>query len=179
MVEFRHSRSAYYAEIRNIIDDIIMIKLDTGATNTVISYEMLTRETTAFPKDISKLTDDEKNTIRRSIERKNRFVERLKDKYEVSPFHSASGTPMYGVLSCAKNISLSGHLLKVPFYYYLILGIESPLALLGDDFIGCCDFSHKVNGNIKISYIDEQNYNNSKDRKEVLELAELNELLKI
>lgn len=179
MVEFRHSLSAYYAEIRNIIDDIIMIKFDSGATNTVISYEMLTRETTSFPKDISKLTNDEIDTIKANIERKNRFIDRIKEKHQLHPFHSASGTPMLGVLSKVNNISISGHLLRAPFYYYLILDIESPLALLGDDFISCCDFSHKVNGDIKITYIDEKYYENYNDERSILEMNELNELLKL
>ena len=84
---------------------------------------------------------------------------------------------MLGVLSCADNISISGHLLRTPFYYFLIVDIETPLALLGDDFISCCDFSHSVNGNIKITGIDEMLYRGSNETKEVLELSEINELL--
>jgi hypothetical protein len=40
------------------------------------------------------------------------------------------------------------------FYFYLTLEGRNTLALLGNDFISCCDFRHLINGDIIIDNFD-------------------------
>lgn len=77
----------------------------------------------------------------------------------VSEFTSASGHKMYGIRSIFHDVRISGVKLE-KFYFYLLLGSNRPIALIGDDFISCCSFTHEpkqdILANIDLSYYCEE-----------------------
>lgn len=97
----------------------ITAKFDTGAVRTVISLDTLVGKT--FAKKYESV-----------------FI----NQCDALEFTSASGHKMYGVGSSFHNVRVSGIYLK-EFYFHLLLGSNRSVALLGDDFILCCRFTHE------------------------------------
>lgn len=72
-------------------------------------------------------------------------------------FHSATGNEMTGYLVDAGNIEL-GDAQMDHFFYYFIPQNDRPVALLGNDFLRYCEYTHTIEGNITITKIDEDAY---------------------
>lgn len=140
MIKVQHLNSSYKLQISNLIDkDNIWFKFDTGAINTVISLKALI--------STKKIQYVDKNSLK----------ERLRVGIPTKPFKSASGDDMIGYLCKATNVEIDNVVLN-QFYYYLTLNTEYPIALLGDDFISCCNFTHSTHSDIIIKSFDSANY---------------------
>ena len=148
MIKAYHSRASYYLKLKNLNsynNNIIAIKFDTGAVNTIISLEALCGSKACNKQKIIQYVQGCGN-----LHTKN--------------FKSASGNNMTGVLCHAKNVKLSGCNIE-DFYYYLIINVNESIALLGDDFISYCNFTHQVGKDIDIVGFDRENYRNKEDLK--------------
>lgn len=156
MIKVHYGRSTYYTKLRNLTDNVIIIKFDTGAVNTVISLEALTNN-----KNIDK----------------NKLIKQLENSKKSHIFKSASGNDMIGYLCNASNVKISGVNIK-DFYYYLIVNTEQSLALLGDDFISCCSFNHSINSDIIINAFNDKLYKD-KQLDTYIDELELHELLSL
>ena len=75
-------------------------------------------------------------------------------------FKSASGDEMIGYMVDAKNTTIGDTTLD-HFYYYLIPQNKRQVALVGNDFLDFCSYSHDICGNIKINTIDMEKYKDS------------------
>ena len=116
-----------------------IIKFDTGARDTVISSDV-------FHGDIS---DNERNKLITKLDSMN-----LRTKN----FVSASGDEFKGYLVKARSISFER--CKLPFfYYYLVVKNKRVIALLGEDFVDKCRFTHEPNDDICITQFDDISYN--------------------
>ena len=129
-------KSGYVVYLKDS-DDVLKAAMafDTGAVCTVLSVEALTSE----------LVD------------KETLCHKLDQKARRRRFLSASGTEMHGYLVCAESMSLSDYPID-KFYYYLIVDVDDVVALLGDDFISCCDFHHQKKEDISIVDFDKHLY---------------------
>ena len=150
MIKAIYNNSAYYIPISNLRGnkkEYLAIKFDTGAVNTVLSFSALVGN----PKFLG-ISED-------------KFVEQLKNMRGITTktFKAANGKTMIGYLCCAKDVIIGGCKFD-KFFYYLICNIERNLALLGDDFISCCSFEHKVNSNIEITHFDTKHYKINEDK---------------
>lgn len=138
-------------------DKTFAIKFDTGANETIISIE----------KVLGKVTDKQREKIKEFIYSKN-----------VTPtsFNTASGDSFIGFPTCLKNVFIGQCKFDV-FYYYLVIDkmkANKQIALLGDNFIDCCDFSHKAHSDIIITDFDFSMYNvspNCLSTDEILEVV--------
>lgn len=154
MIKIRYAEKESYYTVRlsGLNDDIITGKFDTGAVATIITSKKLG------------LSDKQ--------------VEILKDYFqksgvEAEDFYSATDNKMDGYLVRAENVMLYSTVLK-NFYYYLILDNSLDKALLGDDFISCCTFSHQPKRDIIITTIDMDMYSASYDGKtDCVDIAEI------
>lgn len=73
----------------------------------------------------------------------------------------------------AHNVKICGLNLE-HFYYYLVPQNKRAVALLGNDFLRYCEYTHKIEGNIYITKIDMDAYKRYYDSAiSVDELAEL------
>ena len=113
-------------------------KFDTGAGVTVIS---------------SGLFLDDKS---------GEALEKLEDYFKSRgccgrEFVSASGDTMFGYKIHANDVMIDNTNFS-DFYYYFILNSKRAIALLGDDFIECCYFSHIPHEGIDISKFDFEDY---------------------
>ena len=114
------------------------LTFDTGAICSVLSIAAITDE----PVD------------------KETLIKKLEDRAKQRRFVSASGTQMHGYLVRASNMSLSGYPID-EFYYYLIVDVDEMVALLGNDFISCCSFTHEEKGDIEVNSFDKTIYGQS------------------
>lgn len=140
MIKVQHRNSAYRLQLSNLINnDSIWFKFDTGAINTIVSLEALVNS--------KKLQSFDKKT----------FIANLRKGTLTKDFTSASGNLMKGYLCKATDVRIGGTIFG-QFYYYLIVDINHPIALLGDDFISCCNFVHETNSDIIINGFEDNNY---------------------
>lgn len=154
MIKIRYAEKESYYTVRlsGLNDDIITGKFDTGAVATIITSKKLG------------LSDKQ--------------VEILKDYFqksgvEAEDYYSATDNKMDGYLVRAENVMLYSTVLK-NFYYYLILDNSLDKALLGDDFISCCTFSHQPKKDIIITTIDMDMYSASYGGKtDCVDIAEI------
>lgn len=117
------------------------LKFDTGACETVISIEKI----------LGKITDEQRAKIKEYI---------LSENATSKDFRSASGDSFVGYATNIKNVFI-GQCKFECFYYYLVIDKmkdDKQIALLGDNFIDCSDFSHKSHGNIVITGFDFDSY---------------------
>ena len=120
---------------------IVYIKFDTGAVYTVLSFEALFHGIT--------------------LKEKENFVKKLKNKkIKDNTFYSATKGEMKGYNVKLCNVNLGGVLLET-FCFWLIINMNHPLALLGDDFISCCNVSHKCDSDFIIENFSSDLYNNT------------------
>lgn len=146
MISVDYRKSSYRLTISNLLNsennDLIMFKFDTGAVQTIISIEALL--------DDIELENIDKNRIKITFE--NKFKTHIK-----TVFKSASGTDMAGYLCKSRNVLVDETEFK-EFFYYLTFDTNRKLALLGDDFISCCDFVHSAGNDILIRGFDRARY---------------------
>lgn len=135
-----YRRFSYQVRVRglNVDGDILDIKFDTGAVNTIVSLEAIT------DRDIDK----------------KRLITQLEGKTENKVFRSASGNDMTGYLVCAESIKISAFVLQ-KFFYYLVTNVNVNVALLGDDFISHCTFWHDNQADIIVKSFDSMGYESS------------------
>ena len=107
----------------------VLFKFDTGASFTSITLGSLI--------DADKITKREQEILRKQI---------LNLDYPHQPLISASDHEMTGILCYTKKIILSGQTFE-NFYFYLIPEFYKK-ALLGADFISCCNFTHELRGEV-------------------------------
>jgi len=165
LIKAHYRQSAYYFRLKKInpnTDDVIPLKFDTGAVNTVISLNTLLAN-----KGIDVESDEAKLL-------KENFRTSLRPDISKKIFYSASGNDMIGFLCHSKNVKLSGYEVK-NFYYYMVYNIDKQIALLGDDFISCCHFNHESNSDIVITYFNSTLYE-SKCKRTSLDTDEVFEI---
>ena len=155
MLKAVYQNGGYFCKTKNIgpTGSMPLFKFDTGAVNTVVSIEALTAE----PVD------------------KENFISAIKDCTVKRTFKSASGNSMEGYLVRAEHVVLSGVKFN-EIYYYLIVDVDRPVCLLGDDFISKCTFVHHKDGDIEITAFDSAGYHSEikcLSKKDVNELLEL------
>lgn len=140
----------------------IMFKFDTGAGCTVITLNAL------LPEGILK------------AEQMKLLGEQLHSlHYPHKKLISASGHEMLGTLCHVENAALSGQLFK-NFYFYLVTDAKITKALLGADFISCCDFTHFSGKDIEITGFSESRYSagfSLADKSKAFEIDSLTELI--
>lgn len=119
----------------SVANTTVFLHFDTGAVATVISIEALSNE----PID------------------KEWFSKQLNGRATQRTFRSATGNVMSGYLVCAKNVTISNASIS-QFYYYLIVDVNYRVGLLGDDFISKCEFSHRVDGEMDVTFFDDAKY---------------------
>lgn len=135
-IKYNQKSACYIVEFSGLGDRIVTGKFDTGAVATIITTRKLG------------LTDRQLDLLKKHFDR---TVERPKS------FHSATNGEMKGYLVKARDVMLYKTCLK-DFYYYLVLDNNLNKALLGDDFISCCTFNHRPQGDIVITTIDTASY---------------------
>lgn len=118
----------------------VTFKFDTGATSTIITVNSLFENKELVAKAVLFLNDCFK-----------------KDKYISETARSASGTEMKGILCSINNFVFEG-LQPFKFYFYLVFSTAYPKALLGVDFISCCDYSMLAGQDIEVSCFHESRY---------------------
>lgn len=112
----------------------INFKFDTGATDTMITVNALFTNSKMAKKAVWFLNRCYNN----------------KEKYASKCLRAAFGDKMKGILCSIDDFTFTG-LESFKFYFYLIFSTANPKALLGVDFIGCCDFNHNVEQDIEIT----------------------------
>lgn len=139
MIRFRYNKltRSYRTslDIQKNEKDFVSIKFDTGATNTIITTGAL-----GF------------NNIQTAVLLRNIQESRLKS----NKFTSASGNIFTGYPCCCDNLKIGDVFLK-RFYYYIVFH-DSSKALLGDDFISCCTFSHSFKSDIIVTAFHTEEY---------------------
>lgn len=130
------------------------IKFDTGASETVVSLEKL------FPN----VTFIQRHKLKRYVKKHN---------IESQLFKTANGSTFRGVLTYMNNVKIGQYTFE-KFYYYLVIDkTGKQIALLGDDFIDCCDFCHKAHNDIIITSFDFAAYNNRTNSMSMNEVCEV------
>ena len=115
--------------------DFVSIKFDTGATDTIITTGALG------------LDDIQSAVLLKSIENRN---------IKKNRFTSASNDSFVGYSCYCDDLKIGDVELK-RFYYYIVFN-DKPKALLGDDFISCCIFSHGYKSDIVVTSFNFKEY---------------------
>lgn len=115
-----------------------MMKFDTGAKDTVISSDVFH----------GAISDESRDKLIRALDAK---------KLNTKEFVSASGDGFKGYLVKAKEVSFDKCKLPV-FYYYIVVKNKRVIALLGEDFIDNCKYSHEPSGDICITQFNDEAY---------------------
>ena len=113
-------------------------KFDTGAGVTVISASVFSD---AWTDDAAQKMEDFCKTRGCRIEE----------------FSSASGHIIKGFPVLAQNVII-GETTFPEFYYYFIVNGTRVVALIGDDFLENCQYSHEPHGDIHVTAFDFANY---------------------
>lgn len=138
-IQFKWDReSANYEIPISINGQDIMLKFDTGASSSIISFNY-------FKENISnEVIDIVVNYCEKNCKIKQSFI-------------ASTGDSMIGYLVDAGQIKMGKNILP-HFYYYFIPKNNKCVALLGNDFLHYCEYSHKICGDIIISNIDMNEY---------------------
>ncbi len=141
MIRFLYSQRTKnyigYLENTDIFKDIkIPVKFDTGAVATI------------FTAKVFGLSEERVRAVASRIEQK---------ALTRQSFTSATGHIFYGYPCYCDNIKLGDIILK-RFYYYLVLDSSRSKALIGDDFISCCTFSHSYESDIVVTGFHAEKY---------------------
>ena len=118
----------------------IKFKFDTGASSTMITA--------------GSLCDGEEDMAKLAY-----FLEscRRTGRYISKPLYSAYGDGKYGILCHIKDFVFPGGV-PFTFYFYLIYLTDHRKALLGADFISCCDCNLKAKEDIEITRFHDSMY---------------------
>lgn len=135
----------FFAVTLNIGKQVLSVKFDTGACNTVISAEVLYGE----------LDNKRKECFKRYCKQRGVIPK---------PFEVTTGNIMKGFPVLFENVEVNGTAFS-QFYCYIIVDIDGnrkgkvkKFALLGDDFLDCCGYSHNPHEDIKIFCFDKEGY---------------------
>ena len=138
---------------------VITMKFDTGAVNTVIGLRTLFKY----------LSKKELDTLLSMFEASD--IEKVR-------FNSASGGELWGYPCVVHNVEISNAVIE-NFCFYVITNTNREVALLGDDFISCCNFRHEQDGDIIITdFDDDEVCMRFKSKSKGLELDEVIKSLK-
>lgn len=149
----------------------LFLKFDTGAVHTMITLSMF-------------INEDSDSYGQRSI-----IAEQLRNSnYSKVKLSAAFGASKDGILCHASDVTLDKYKLD-DFYFYLVIPnkedenvgqynpiINRPKALLGVDFISCCDFECKTGQDIEITDFHPSRYVADKqwlDRSKILDVDSL------
>lgn len=119
------------------------VKFDPGANDTVISIDY-------FADDLS---DSDREKLNEYMSENYKFT---------SVFTAASGSEFLGYLTYADNVTI-GNTDFPRFYYYIIIENDRVIALLGEDFLDNCQYSHSFHGDIEITDFDFDSYYKGKE----------------
>lgn len=142
----------------------ITFKFDTGATDTMITVNALFTNSKIAKKAVWFLNRCYSN----------------KEKYASKCLRAASGSKMKGILCSVNDFAFNG-LKSFKFYFYLIFSTANPKALLGVDFIRCCDFNCKIGQDIEITKFYNGIYPGMfsiRDKARAIDISELLTILK-
>ncbi len=135
----------FFIVMLNIGKQVLSIKFDTGACNTVISAEVLYGE----------LSNAQKKAFKKYCEQKGIIPK---------PFEVTTGNTMKGYPVYFSNVEVNGVLFS-RFFCYVVVDFESEpktkmkkFALLGDDFLDCCGYLHKPHKDIELFCFDDEGY---------------------
>lgn len=159
--------NCYFTFIK-VNNNLIPLQCDTGASFTSISS--LALDNINYEKEI--VNDIEQKLLQRAKTMSKGNSTMYKNM--VKQFSSATGDKIYGFLTDMGEIDI-GNTHFTHFYYYFVPRNKTAFALLGNDFLNNCEFSHSLQGNILITKFDEDNYINT--HKNALNEAELNQLI--
>ncbi len=152
-IHYSAKNSYFYFYLSEIVDKDIKVKFDTGAAATIITSKALG------------ISTSQTEYIANYIEKKG-MAKRF--------FKSATDTEFYGCLCSCSDVKINDVPIK-KFYFYLVLNDSVNKALLGDDFISYCTFSHQSQSDIYITAIDTDlyalSYENSLDCIDVEEVV--------
>lgn len=162
-----------YLEINNCYDVVIKIPIakafteihtivDTGASNTTISLDMLMHEN---PSD---------HTIRQ--------LDKCAQELGIYP-HPLRGATVardieeaYTYAACFKNVVVGGHFMEKFHMNIMVRGAEN-ICVIGNDFLNMCNYQHKAGEKrLVIENPNAQKYYDSFGRNHVLEGRQLNML---
>lgn len=139
MIKFRYNKltRSYrtYLDIQKNDKDFVSVKFDTGASDTIITTGALG------------LNSIQADTLLKSIQDRN---------LKARKFMSASDNCFDGYLCCCSDLRI-GEIQIKKFYYYIVFN-DTPKALLGDDFISCCIFSHGFQSDIVVTSFNFKEY---------------------
>ena len=164
LTEVNYDGRSYNVKVRGIHANPLLAKFDTGAVATTIS--------------LSSLCTDYDSQV------DNCLLQHAK-KRGLKPVHftAANGTDVKCYRAYAKNVRV-GNIIIPEFHYYVPVGVKRKSFLLGNDFISCCGFSHKCQGNILINSFNAEEYASSfahgdyltdEDITEIFEMVEAEE----
>ena len=131
-IHYSAKNSYFYFYLSGITDRDIKVKFDTGAGATIITSKALG------------MNSIQSEHITEYINKKG---------IEKRVFKSATDTEFCGYLCRCTDVKLNDVLIE-KFYFYLVLNDSLNKALLGDDFISYCTFSHQSRSDIYITAID-------------------------
>lgn len=139
MIYFRYNKltGSYRTslDIQKNDKDFVSMKFDTGASDTIMTTGALGLD-----------------HVQEEILLKGVRVHRLKGNV----FTSASGNRIIGYPCYCDDLKI-GDVHVRRFYYYLVFS-DTPKALLGDDFISCCTFSHSFKSDIVVTAFHAEEY---------------------
>lgn len=162
-IRYDKSKRIYYKIVNRFSKEFssVTFKFDTGAVNSVITVGSL------FP-----ATD--------LAERAVLYAKELTDKNVgiSESFYSVSGDSTDGILCYVPNFRFSDDSLVFDFYFYLITSTAYRKALLGVDFISCCDFSCEVGKDIIIEKFHDSRYKSVLSFQEKEKAISVNDLFK-
>lgn len=165
MINIHYSKDykTYTFWIGSLLADFpsITFKFDTGANYSVINVSSL------FPSiDLA--------------ERTILYVKELTDKKKCisGSFRSVSGNSTDGILCYVPNFRFNEESSVFNFYFYLIISTAYKKALLGVDFISCCDFSYEVGKDIIIEKFHDSRYKSALRLEEKEKAVSVSDLFK-
>lgn len=139
MIKFRYNKTGRSYRVRLDMQknnrDLVLMKFDTGASDTIITTGALG------------LDDIQADMLLKSI--KDR-------KLRGNEFTSASNGKFIGYPCYCDDLKIGDIQIK-RFYYYIVFN-DKPKALLGDDFISCCTFSHGFKSDIVVTAFHSEEY---------------------
>ncbi len=136
----------------------LLLKFDTGAKLTMISYAALLN----FEYWTSKERKELENILDNSSFLKQKFK-------------AVFGQERIGTLCYIKDAKIGNYYIQ-KFYFYLTPDGVNPSALLGADFISCCQWQCNIASDIIVTAFDDYRYNNPFQHTSEEQICSLNSL---
>lgn len=146
MIHFRYNKltRSYRTslDMQKTNKDFVSMKFDTGASDTIVTTGALG------------LDHIQAEMLLKAVQNRN---------LEGNVFTSASGNYFTGYPCFCDDLKIGDVLVK-RFYYYIVFN-DKPKALLGDDFISCCTFSHSFKSDIVVTAFHFGEYGRQRESK--------------